>query len=152
MSSRTSSRPRTSSRTPPLLKQTSIISIEKVTVLHWIAVAPYFRSPKRNHLFLAGKTLEISMKTLFIYIFSEIIFWPEKNLEISMKTFFLRSPVFGRRNFTTLQKILGFTKPDIRQILAGHGRRKKIWVNYNVFIWQGVKETKKVKSPCTILW
>ena len=28
------------------------------------------------------------------------------------------------------------------------GPRKKIWVNYSVFIWQGVNETKKVKNPC----
>ena len=64
-----------------------------------------------DHLILAGKTYEISVKT-FLFYFFVIFFW--------------RSPDFGRKN----------------------PARKKIWVNYSVFIWQGVNETRKVKNPC----
>ena len=73
------------------LKQTSIISIEKVIVLHWIAVAPYFRCPKRDHLFLTGKTLETSVKTFF---FGDYLFLDGKTLEISVKIFFLKITCF----------------------------------------------------------
>ena len=96
-------------------------------VLHWIVVAPYFRCPKRDHLFLVRKTLEILVKTFF----------------------FLRSAVFGRRNFTTLHEIfrsLQNRKSVIFELAPGP--RKKIWINYSVFVWQRVNETKKVKNPC----
>ena len=107
------------------VKQTTLISIEKVIVLHCIAVAPYFRCPKRDHLFLAGKTLEILVKTFF---FLEITcFWPEK-LHNTSKNFGLHKT--GNSSYLSWP-------------------RKKIWVNYSVFIWQGVNETKKVKNPCS---
>ena len=70
------------------LKQTSIASIEKVIMLHWITIAPYIS--KRDHLFLAGKSLEISVKTFF---FGDHVFLDGKTLEISVKTFSL-----GRKN------------------------------------------------------
>ena len=66
------------------LKQTTIISFEKVIVLHWIAVAPYFWCPRRDHLFLAGKTLEISVKTFNFFEITCV--WPEK-LHNSSKNF-----------------------------------------------------------------
>ena len=127
------------------LKQTSIISIEKVIELHWIAVAPYFQSLKRDHLFLAGKTLEISMKTFF---FGDHLL-AGKNLENSMKTFFFEITCVWPEKLYNTSKNAGIHKIGNPSDMSWPpGRRKKIWVNDTVFIWQGVNETKKVKNPC----
>ena len=63
--------------------------------------------------------------------------------------FFLRSAVFGRRNFTTLQEIF-WSLQNRKSVIfeLAPGPRKKIWINYSVFVWQRVNETKKVKNPC----
>ena len=110
------------------LKQTLIISNEKVIVLHWIAVAPYFRCQRRDHQFLAGKSLEKPVKTFF---FGDHLFLAVKTLELLVKTFF----------FFFLEITYFWPKKPARR------PRKKIWVNCSVFIWQGVSETKKVKNP-----
>ena len=117
-------------------------------VFHWIAVAPNFRCPKRNHLFLAGKTFEISVKTFFLIWRSLVFGWKNPwNFGEDLFIFFgghlylagETSHYFKR--FWTLQN----RKSVIFELAPGP--RKTIWVNYSVFIWQEVNETKKVKNP-----
>ena len=50
-----------------------------------------------------------------------------------------RSPVFGRKTSQYFKKF--WTLQNRKSAVL-------VLVNYSVFIWQGVNETKKVKNPC----